>query len=230
MANSATKIEQLSATRGWMDNTSDRHAYQCFPVTLGNTVGWGLSLPEDVSFIWDGVLGPHDHHVRVLSGQKYVHTGRGQATVSFNLGVVFKTDENVSLLTMPAPNVFIDGAQCFTTVMSTSFYSSPLPVAWTVTRPNEVITIPAGTPLCSIVPLSMKGLSEFTLEVRPENFDKEHWTKSQEYNAVALEMVKRGEWTRFYRNAVDHQGATLGSHEVKTLRLNTVHIEDATND
>jgi hypothetical protein len=230
LPNSNTKIEQLSATRDWMDDTFDRHAYQCFPVTLGNTVGWGLSLPEDISFVWDGVFAPQSEHVRVLSGHRYVDTRRGQATVSFNTGVVFRTDENVSLLTMPPPNVFIDGAQCFTTVMSTSFYSSPFPLAWMITRPNEVITIPAGTPLCAVVPLSLTGLADFTLEVRPENFGAAHWAKVQEYGAASNELVQRGEWTRFYRNAVDHQGAVRGSHELKALRLNTVHKKDATDD
>jgi hypothetical protein len=223
LPNSNTKIEQLSATRDWMDETFDRHAYNCFPVTLGNTVGWGLSVPEDISFVWDGVFAPQSEHVQVLSGHRYVDTNRGQATVSFNLGVMFKTDSNVSMLTLPPPNVFIDGAQCFTTVMTTSLYGFPFPLAWMITRPNKVITIPAGTPLCALVPISLTGLSEFVLEVQPENFGGEYWSRVQEYGVVSNEMTRRGEWTRFYRNAVDHEGNSLGSHEVKTLRLETVH-------
>jgi hypothetical protein len=80
------------------------------------------------------------------------------------------------------------------------------------------------------VPLSLTNLAEFTLEVRPENFGAEYWTKVQEYGAASNELVQSGTWTRFYRNAVDHHGTTLGQHEVKALLLNTVHRKDTTND
>jgi hypothetical protein len=34
----AAHIEQLPATRDWMDQTGDKHAYQCFPLSLTNSL------------------------------------------------------------------------------------------------------------------------------------------------------------------------------------------------
>jgi hypothetical protein len=108
-----------------MDNTYDRHAYNCFPITLTNGLGWGISFPEDISFIWDGVFDSTSEHIKILSGEKYVSTSRGQATVSFDTGLLFRTDEDTSLLTMPVPNQFIPGATAFTTLLARLFIVEP---------------------------------------------------------------------------------------------------------
>jgi hypothetical protein len=34
------EIKPMSIKRDWMDNTSEGHAYRCFPVTQSNVVGW----------------------------------------------------------------------------------------------------------------------------------------------------------------------------------------------
>ena len=152
-------LEPLSAKREWMDNTFESHAYKCFPVSLSNQLGWGISFPEDISFIWDGISDSSPDHVKILSGQKYAYSGRANGTISFNSGLVFKTDANLSLLSMPVPNLFIDGAVPFTTIMSSSFFAGPLPVAWMITKPNEVITIKAGTPVVAILPIDLSSLN-----------------------------------------------------------------------
>ena len=120
--NNPANIEPLSVKREWMDQTYDAHAYKCFPVSLTNQLGWGISFPEDISFIWDGISDSSKDHVKVLKGNKYVYTDRSNATISFKTGLMFKTDEDITLLQMPVPNSFIYGATPFTALISTSFY------------------------------------------------------------------------------------------------------------
>ena len=74
--NQSANIQPLSVKREWMDETDEAHAYKCFPVSLTNQLGWGISFPEDISFIWDGISDSQPIHVKVLSGEKYVHTNR----------------------------------------------------------------------------------------------------------------------------------------------------------
>ena len=45
-------IQPMSIKRDWMDLTSEKHAYRCFPVTQANVVGWNLSCKEDIVFLW----------------------------------------------------------------------------------------------------------------------------------------------------------------------------------
>lgn len=213
------KIEQIKVNRDWMDETADRHAYNCFPVSLSNTLGWGISFPEDISFIWDGISDSQPIHIKVLSGEKYVHTNRSNATISFITGLTFKTDKNTTILTMPAPNFFIDGAQAFTTLLTTSFFSGEVPVVWRVTSPGKVITIKAGTPVAVILPVSLKEINGYEVDL----YDGKGYVGSaydgREYGMTVDKINQSGKWAGFYRNATDHKGKVIGEHETKTLRL-----------
>lgn len=215
----AADIFQMPVKRDWMDQTYDRHAYNCFPVTLTNSLGWGLSFPEDISFIWDGISDSSQDHVKILSGEKYAFTTRSNATISFNTNINFHTDNNISILVMPASNFFINGAQCFTTVMSTSFFSGQIPVVWRVTEPYKVITIKANTPICTIIPLSLTEIQGS--EIKFENKELMNYPKiNGEMQAIETKkIIDSGKWTNYYRDAVDWQGNKIGSHEVKSIKL-----------
>lgn len=216
------KIDQLGLQRDWMDLTFDRHAYQCFPVSLSNRVGWGISFPEDISFIWDGVNDSTDTHVKILSGGRYVHSGRGNRTISFNTDLTFHLDseETWSLMTMPVPNQFIRGAQCMTTIISPSALQGELPIAWMITEPNIEITIPANTPIASIIPISLSSLQDYPVLVkrgRPD-YENDEWNmRMRDRGNKSQELNMAGKWTHFYRDAVDHNGEKMGEHEAKKI-------------
>ena len=216
------KLDPLSIKREWMDETWDAHAYKCFPVTLTNGLGWGISFPEDITFIWDGISDTSPDHVRVLSGNEYVSTGRSNATISFNTGLMFRTDQNTSMLQMPVPNQFIDGIQPFTTLISTSFYKGELPCAWRITRPNVEITIKAGTPVISILPISLGNINNSEMVVKSiKDLPTDHFNDF-DYSSIVYELNKQGKWSNFYRDSVDPDGKSIGSHEVKSIRLKVV--------
>ncbi len=221
LGSNSANIDQLPLKRDWMDLTFDRHAYQCFPVSLANRLGWYISFPEDISFIWDGINDSTAGHVSILSGEKYVHPNRGNRTISFNTGIYFSSKKNVSLLTMPVPNQFIEGTQCFTTLLSTSVLENDFPVAWIVNKPNEVITIPANTPIAAVLPISLKDVQSYSLNIIdgvPELWKSPEWSKRMSDRAKASEAKNSvGDWTHYYRDAVDHNGDSVGEHEAKKI-------------
>lgn len=218
----SAKIEQLSATRDWMDATQDKHAYMCLPLNLTNRLGWGISFDEDLSFIWDGITDTTPDHVKVLEGSKYLSTTRGNATISFNTSLLVKTDSDTTTLTMPVPNLFVKEAQCYTDLISTSFYEHSLPVAWRITEPNVEITIPAGQPVAAILPISLGNLQDnYTLEVLEGLPYPDYWGEVQKYGDALQDRQNVGDWTKMYRDALDYSGKSIGSHEVKTLKLKT---------
>jgi hypothetical protein len=216
-------LEPLSAKRSWMEETFESHAYKCFPVSLTNQLGWGISFPEDISFIWDGISDSSSDHVKILSGEKYAYPGRANATISFYSGLVFKTSENLSLLSMPVPNLFIDGAVPFTTLISSSFFTGELPIAWMITKPNEVITIKAGTPVISVMPIDLESLNNSEMIFKPlSEFPKPVYNDIEnpnDYSEAIRALNQSGTWSNFYRDAVDHLKRKIGSHQVKSIRL-----------
>jgi hypothetical protein len=213
------KISPLTIKRQWMDDTFDKHAYHCFPISLSNGLGWGISFPKDISFIWDGISDSTDTHVKVLSGSEYVSTSRANATISFNTNLVIKTPENLSMMAMPTPNWPIDGVWPFTTIISTSFFRGIFPIAWRITRANEVITIPANTPVASIIPISLSQLNNSEAIMKKYSELPSDFFPKEDYGQIVSDINKQGRWTDFYRNATDHLGNKLGDHEVKALRL-----------
>jgi hypothetical protein len=225
-------IDQLPMHRDWMDITAERHAYQCFPISLSNRLGWGISYPEDITFVWDGINDSTPDHVKILSGEKYARTNRGNRTVSFDTGLTFvdKENESLTLLTMPVPNQFIRGAQCMTTLLSPSVLQGDLPIAWMITEPNIEITIPANTPVAAVLPISLSSIQEYALEIRSDRpeYETGDWNSQQaERGEASQRMNSAGEWTHFYRDAVDHNGCPVGQHEAKKIVMKVA--KDANN-
>jgi hypothetical protein len=215
-------IDQLPIHRDWMDITFDRHAYQCFPVSLSNRLGWGISYPEDIVFIWDGVNDSTPNHVKIISGEKYVHPNRGNRTISFYTDLTFvgENNKNLTLLTMPVPNQFIRGAQCMNTLISTSVLASDLPIAWMITEPGIEITIPAGMPVAAILPISLSDIQSHELEIRkgrPDYEDNDWNNRMRDRGEASQKLNSKGEWTHFYRDAIDHNGNPMGEHESKKI-------------
>lgn len=214
------KIEQTPVQRDWMDLTDGRHAYKCFPVSLANSIGWSISFLDDIEFIWDGITDSSPNHVKIIrAGEHVANTDRGQATISFNSELRFKTDKNVSMLSIVPPNYWIDGAIPYTSIISTSFYPDPYPIAWKITKANENIIIPAGTPVATLIPISLTDFSKVELNI----YDKPHNPNEGKENEEKLEAVRRigkeNGFTNFYRNAVNYNEVSIGEHEVKTLNL-----------
>lgn len=222
-SHNAANLHQTRLQRDWMDATVNRHAYRCYPVSMANTIGWSLSYDKDISFVWDGVLDTTPDHVKVLQGEEFCSTGRANGTISFETGIIFRTAPDVTLISIAPPNYFIDGAQAFTSIISTSFFRETFPCAWMITKPNEVITIPAGTPVATLIPVSLKGLSEIEVDLHSkEDYLRDnptYHTDRAAYGKKFAEIVTTGKWPGYYRNATDADGNKLGEHEVPTLKL-----------
>jgi hypothetical protein len=221
----AADIFPLSGRRDWMDETAEKHAYRCFPVTLTNQLGWGIAFPEDITFMWDGVTSTYPDNVKVLQGQKYCSTVRGNASIQFHTGLTFKTDKNYSLLSMPVPNKFVDGITPYMTIMSSSFFEGELPVVWRITKPFTPITIKAGEPIISVLPISLTDLQNTTLNIKSIKDIKRIPKKIQPTfdgaKIAAEQAAQNGGWTDYYRDGVDYMGNKLGEHEVKAIKLKT---------
>lgn len=223
LPDSSANIDQLPMQRDWMDATFDRHAYNCFPMALANRLGWGISFNEDISFIWDGIISSEDKHIEIIKGGEFVSTRRANSTVSLDTGIYFSPHKNISLFTTPPPNIFLDGVQCISTIISSSALIGPLPIALMVTRPNCIIEIPAGTIVASILPISLNEINETSLNIinkAPNFMSDPEWNRMVSARGVASqELNSQGKWTHFYRDAVDHEGRPYGEHEAKKITM-----------
>lgn len=216
-------IEQLSGARSWMDQTPDKHAYMCFPMSISNRLGWGISFPKDIRVIWDGIVDTSPDHVKILEGEEYVNNARGNATLSFLSGMLIRTDKDTSTMAMPVPNQFIRGAHCYTSIISTSFYLHEFPLAWRITEPDIEIHIPAGTPVAAVLPISLKNLQEsYSMEYIDELMPAAYWDEIKKYGDEITIRNGVGDWSKMYRDALNYNGDKIGDHELKSIKLKKV--------
>jgi len=216
------KITPMSIKRDWMDSTSENHAYRCFPVTQANVIGWSLSCTEDIIFTWDGINDQTDQHIHI-SSPKGSYAGRGQSSVSLNTGLIFRTDEDISLLTINPVNYFQEDFETLSNLISTSFYDNPLPLAIKARSANKEVTIKAGTPVATIIPISLSALNNTSIQIHNYvDINREREKSNISYGEAAQVVNSSGEWTDWYRNATNEKGESLGSHEVKSLKLDVI--------
>ena len=217
---SHVEISPMSIKRDWMDLTPEKHAYRCFPVTQANMVGWSLYCDEDVKFIWNGITDTSPENVKILQGENFTYSGRGQSTVSFMTGLTFKTEKDVSFLVINPVNYFNPDFETMSYLISTSWYDNDFPLAIRVKTPNKEITIKAGEPIATIIPISLTAIDNTAINMS-DYYDKENIRQNSHrlYGEAAQELNKSGKWTDWYRDAVNEKGESLGSHETKTLRL-----------
>lgn len=220
------KIEQTKIYRDWMDATNERHAYKCFPISQANTIGWSISFLHDIEFMWDGISDTSDDHVTIIKDDGNIcNTKRANSTISFESGLYFKTEPNMSILSISPPNYFIDGAQAFTSIISTSFFEDSYPIAWRITRPNIPIKILAGTPVATLIPISVGQLCDIELEITDKVFIEESKKEMKEKWEQSAKIYQNGKFTNFYRDAIKYDGSSSGSHERKSI---TMTVKDFT--
>lgn len=215
-------ITPMSIKRDWMDVTSEKHAYRCFPVTQANVVGWYLSCKQDIVFTWDGINDQTDQHVKIKSPDNS-YSGRGQSSISLNTSLVFRTDPDVSILTINPVNYFNEDFETMSNLISTSFYDNPLPLALKAKKANQETTIKAGTPIATIIPISLTALNNTAINiVAYKDPDRARERANISYGEAAQVLNSSGQWTDWYREAVDENGKSVGQHEVKTLKLSVI--------
>lgn len=214
------EIKPMPINRDWMDATPEKHAYRCFPVTQANMIGWNLSCTKDVSFIWNGINDTSSENITIIDGTEFTYSGRGQSSISFNTGIVFRTEQNISLFTINPVNYFNPYFETISSLISTSWLDTSFPLAIKARVPNEKIIIKAGTPLATIVPVSLTNMDNTVIEIlNYSDPDQKREMAHKSYGEAAQKLNKAGKWTDWYRDAINENGEILGKHEAKVLRL-----------
>jgi Family of unknown function (DUF6065) len=137
-----------AATRGWMDEFTDHHAYRCLPLAIGNTYGWQLMLPVDVDAAWNG--GPAQDDVRVSCAHPHQAISNFRhGVITFDVSYIFRTSPGYHLLVMGPSNTVKDGVAPMTAVIEADWLPYTFTFNYVFTRPGRV-TWKAGEPYAQI--------------------------------------------------------------------------------
>jgi hypothetical protein len=203
----ALEILPGRSQRSWMDETNQRFAYRCIPLSIANASGWELLLPFSFSAVWNG--GPAQDDITLFmnrpSGIVSSHFGHGVLT--FHTGWLFRTSPGWALWCRGAPNHLVDGIVPLEGVVETDWLPFPFTMNWRFAEPGAV-RFEAGEAISfiTLVPHAVLDHVEPRVRTLAENpslrRDYEAWSSSREdFNARLARneasAVEEG-WQRHY--------------------------------
>ncbi len=152
--------------RAWMDRITDRGAYRCLPLVIGNSYGWEILSPCRFMVAWNGgdsaadlvVKGEDDFPI-----EQYVTSHFAYGVFTIQTTYLFRTEPGWDLMATGPFNYVNDGITPLTGIVETDWSPYPFTMNWRMTRPGAVM-FEKDEPLCLIVPV-MKGMLE---QVQPE--------------------------------------------------------------
>jgi hypothetical protein len=208
----APLVQQSRIKRDWMDDTYNKHAYQCLPMTVANVSGWELVLDEDLVVIWEG----GNTVVKVLSGgtqkDRQVAHPSMIGIISLSTGWAINTEEGYATWVTGSPNYFIDGAVPLAATIPSSWWPDEVQMNWKITKVNEPVTFPAGTPYCFFT-IYPEGLLE-SVEFEVSNiWDKPDLIESRvKYSDMKMKNQEENPWTwtKGIKTGLDADGNKIG--------------------
>lgn len=226
MTQNPPPIKQSRLKRDWMDNTYNKHAYRCLPMTTANVHGWELILPQDVVVQLDAV----DTVPRILSGEML--DGRPLVIpsilniVSFCTSWIFKTEPGYSTWISGSPNYVINGAVPLSASIPTDWWPDEFNMNWYITKVGEPIIFEKGTPFMFFNFYKNDELLDTTFTVdgvwEKEDLMKE---RSEYWEAKEKNRVENPwKWMNGIRTGINEKGQTIGPKHDGLEKLNEPHL------
>jgi len=222
-------IRQASVRRDWMDDTYNKHAYKCLPLTEANVGGWEMLLQQDVVIQWDG----GQSVPKVLSGEFATFEVNGQSykkavvmpsivgIMSFTTGWTFSTPENMWTWISGSPNYFVDGAVPLTATIPSDWWPDEFNMNWKITKVGEPVIFPAGMPFMffQFYDISLMPSIEFKVE---NYWDKPDLMNSRaSYGEAKMNKIKEQPWTWMggIRTGLNEKGEQIGPRHDGHIKL-----------
>lgn len=199
------------ARRAWMDQTSERFAYRCLPLSIANGSGWEILAPCGFEADWDGTANLDAITLRARRAgddlQSFISSHFGNGILTFRPGYVVSTDPGWAVLVRGAPNFAIDGIHPLEGLVETDWLPFSFTMNWRFTRPGTV-SFDKDDPIAFLTPIRHLELDAMTPEIRDIRSDPElfrrftSWRDGREHFNAALgrgdpDVVSQG-WQKDY--------------------------------
>lgn len=226
--------------REWMENTQDKYAYRCLPLTIANQHGYEICLGYSVSAIWNGGNELDDIKItfeelpdKPVTDMVLSHFGNGILTFSTNL--LIRTPENVNLYVTGSPNFPKKSIYPLSGIVETDWNPATFTMNWKFLEPNVKVTFPAFEPFCFFYPVQRKYIENFDVSIKSiesnadENFRYNEWMMSRnKFNQKLLteDMKNQSTWQRHYFQGKYNDGSVCPVDHQTKIVLNDPVLKD----
>ncbi len=158
------RIEPASSQRAWMDETPERFAYRCLPLSMANAHGWIVRSPCAFWSRWTGGNGTDAVEVRPDAGTRPHEAAVsifGQGVLSFHVAGLIRTSPGTNLLVGGPPNEPVDGISPLTGLIEADWSPYSFTMNWRFTRADHWVRFEEGQPFCFFFPVP-RGIVDST--------------------------------------------------------------------
>jgi hypothetical protein len=219
--------------RDWMDESPNKFAYKCLPLTIANMHGWDFLAPCDIEMFWNGdnrVEGVFIRHMIPEKAPKFANSHFGSGTVTFNFPYIFRTPPGWGLMVQGPPNNPKRGISPLQGIVETDWLPATFTMNWKITEPWYTVKFEKGEPICRLMPIRFPDIEDWewenpSLASNPElHKGYEAWKKKRGDLLDHLRTVTRktGELPPTWK---DHDyikgavGEAVAEHHRSTLKL-----------
>ena len=230
----APDIVPARSERRWMDETNQRYAYRCLPLTIANSMGWELLTPVAFTAEWNGGSRLGDISIKSKDDVSYLaHSHFGHGILTFQTAYIFRTDPGYALWVRGSPNQPKDGISPLDGVVETDWVNFSFTMNWQFTRPGRV-TFDKGEPFCFITPIAYHGLDQVVPQIVPIGEAPDVKSEYEEYRKLRLdfnaalarhdpEAVRIG-WQKWYFRGQKPGGEPGNPMHLSKLRVATPRV------
>lgn len=216
--------------RRWMDETPEKYAYRCLPLTMANQYGYEVCCSRSFSILWNG--GPNKEDIKIKSDWNrigsVVNSIFGNGIITFHLNLLVRTPENINLYVTGIPNQPKLNMSPLSGIVETDWNPATFTMNWQILQPNVEVEFGEYEPFCFFFPIERNHIDKYQLVVKAieENQTEEknyrEWAESRssfiKNNDSAKNWQKdyfQGKYTDGAKCPVDHQ-TKIKLPEIKT--------------
>lgn len=214
--------------RDWMNETNERFAYRCIPMTIANATGWELLCPFDFEATWHGGANKADLTVRGLDEQagvsRFVMSHFGHGILTFHPLRLFRTSPGWALWVRGAPNTHKNRIFPLEALVETDWLPFTFTMNWRFTRVGTV-RFEKGEPFCFVTLVPHATMDQVEPRLRDLDDDPEFaadfraWRDSRlSFNARLAELepeAVRQKWQKLYVRGETGSDEAPGFHRSK---------------
>src|SRR5258708_11344870 len=165
-----------------MDNTDQRYAYRCLPVSLAKAHGWEILCNAAFTAIWDGGHAMEAVKVTPDAGEQAPAIGHfGSGILTFHVNCLFRTEPGFDLMAQGPINRPKHGIAPLSGVIETDWASFTFTMNWICTLPNVQIRFNENAPFCHIFPIRRGELEADEPQILPISANPELQRELEEW-------------------------------------------------
>jgi len=219
-------IRTADRKREWMDDTQERFAYRCLPLSIANQTGWEVLSPAGFTARWNGkndlpaIQIKFDDEESPLIGSHF-----GHGVLTFTLGYLFRTSKAHNLWVKGPTNQFKDGISALEGIIETDWTPFTFTMNWQFTRKKHKVHFEKDEPICTLLPYPRHYIGKFEPKLKVINENPKlynqyvAWKDDREQFLRDLkdpdsEAVQEG-WQKTYMKGEDQFGKVFAGHQTK---------------